>query len=166
MAPEAALACPRGFRKGHASSSVTPPTPRLVVGRGQCTVRSTFASSSTCSSTVYRRVKRRLGRTLMGLHCNRHLVSHRKSPPYKLSRAESSPGTERFRAYVQGPDCSCCNRQHNRGLLHKQTGGYEVRLSLCPPLEASVLVPPQRNSPEGKVHPRSLECDSRQAFQT
>ena len=67
---------------------------------------------------------------------------------------------------MQGPDCSCGNRQHNGGLLHKQTGRYEVRLSLCPPMEASVLVPAQRNSPEGKTHSRSLECDSGQAFQT
>ena len=49
--------------------------------------------------------------------------------------------------------------------INKQ-GGYEVRLSLCPPVEASVLVPLQRYSPEGKAHSRSLECDSGQAFQT
>ena len=67
---------------------------------------------------------------------------------------------------MQGPDCSYCNRQHNGGLLHKQTGWYEVRLSLCPPMEASVLVPSQVNNPEGKTHSRSLECDSGQAFQT
>ena len=30
----------------------------------------------------------------------------------------------------------------------------------------SLLVPSQGNSPEGKTHSRSLECDSRQAFQT
>ena len=33
-------------------------------------------------------------------------------------------------------------------------------------MEASFLVPPQRNSPEGKAHSRSLECDSGQALQT
>ena len=52
----------------------------------------------------------------------------------------------------------------NTSLLHKQRGRYEV--SLCPPMEASILVPSQRNSPEGKTHSRSLECDSGQAFQT
>ena len=31
---------------------------------------------------------------------------------------------------------------------------------------ASVLVPPQRNSPEGKAHSRSFKCDSGQAFLT
>ena len=33
-------------------------------------------------------------------------------------------------------------------------------------METSVLMPFQGNSPKGKVHHRSLECDSGQAFQT
>ena len=38
--------------------------------------------------------------------------------------------------------------------------------SLCPPLEASVLMPPQGNSEGNKTHPRSLECNGRQIVQT
>ena len=38
--------------------------------------------------------------------------------------------------------------------------------SLCPPLETSVLVQPQRDRSVGKAHTRPLECDSGQAFQT
>ena len=49
--------------------------------------------------------------------------------------------------------------------INKQ-GGYEVRLSLCPPVETSVLVPPQRHNLEGKAHSRSLERDSGQTVQT
>ena len=90
MALETSLACPRGSR-GHSGSPVTPSTPRLVVGRKQCTGGPTFAPSSTCSSAVYRRLKRRLGRTLRGLHCKRRLVSHRKSPSHKLLRTKGSP---------------------------------------------------------------------------
>ena len=165
VAIEEALAHPRSFRKGDPYSSVTPPTFRLVARRVQCAERSAVAPSSARSSAVYRRLKRRLGHTLRGLHCKRCLVVHRKSPSYKCSGTESSLGPAKFRASVQGPDCSCCNRQHNSGLLHKQTGGYEVRLSLCPPMETSVLVPSQRDSFEGKAHSRSLECDSGQAFQ-
>ena len=33
-------------------------------------------------------------------------------------------------------------------------------------MKTSILVPPQRNSPEGKTHSRSLQCDGGQAFQT
>ena len=112
----------------------------------------TFAPSSTCSSAVYRRLKRRLGRTLRGLHCKRRLVSHRKSPSHKLLRTKGSPpGPEELRASLQGPDCSCCDRQYNSGLQHQQVGRYEIRLSVCPPLEAPILVPSQGNCPEGKT---------------
>ena len=167
VALETSLARPRGSREDDTNSSVSPSRPRLVVGREQCIEGPTVTPTSTLSSAVYRRLKRRLGCTLRGLHCKRRLVNHRKLPPHKLSRTKSSPfGSKEFRASVQGPDCSFCNRQHNSGFLHKQSGRYEVRLSLCPPMEAYVLVPPQRNSPKGKTHLRSLECDSRQAFQT
>ena len=107
----------------------------------------------------------RLRRTLRRLHCKRRLVPPRRPPSYKFSRDESSPsGLTTVRASVQGSDCSCGNRQYHSGLLHKQTGGYEVRLSLCPPLETPVLVPSQRHNVKGKAHSGSLKCDSRQAF--
>ena len=167
MALEVTLACPRSFRKGHPRSSFTSPPPRLLVGRKQHTAGSTLALPSTRSSTVYRRFKRRLGRTLRALHCKRRLVSHRKSPPHQFFGVEGSPsGPNEFRASMQGPDCSCCKGQHNGSLLCKQTGQYEVRVSLCPPMETSVLVPPQGNNPEGTAHSRSLECDSGQTFLT
>ena len=134
VALEASLARPRGSREDHTNSSVSPSTPRLVVGREQCTERSTSTPPSARSAAVYRHLKRRLGRTLRGLHCKRRSVNHRKSPPHKLSRIKSSPsGPEELRVSVQGPDCSCGNKQHNGGLLHKQTGRYKVRLSLCVP---------------------------------
>ena len=66
---------------------------------------------------------------------------------------------------MQRPNCACGNRQHDSGFLHKQARGYEVRLSLCPPVEAPVLVPSQRNCSESKAHSRLLEGDSGQAFQ-
>ena len=78
----------------------------------------------------------------------------------------SLPGPQEFRASLQGPDCIDSNGQHDCGFLHQQGGRYEIRLSLSPPLETSVLVLPQRNSSEGSTHPRSLECNSRQAVQT
>ena len=145
----------------------TPQTKAGAHTRKQCTGGPTFAPSSTRSSAVYRRLKRRLGRTLRGLHCKRRLVSHRKSPSHKLLGTEGSPpGPEEIRASVQGHDCSCCDGQYNSGLLHQQAGRYEVRLSVCPPLEAPILVPSQGNCPEGKAYSRSLECDSGLAFQT
>ena len=53
VASEKTLSHPRSSREGYTDSSVTPPSSRLVAGRGQCTEGSTFAPSSACSSTVY-----------------------------------------------------------------------------------------------------------------
>ena len=127
----------------------------------------TSAPPSTFSSAVYRCLKRRLGHTLKGLHCKRRLVSFQKSPPHILSGVKgSTSGPKEFRASLQGPDCSYSEGQHDCSLIHKQTGRYEIRLSLCPPLETSVLVSPKRNNSQGSTHSGSVECDSRQAIQT
>ena len=167
MALETTLACPQSLGKGHSSSSFSSPPPRLVVGQKQHTAGPTVAPPSTHPSAVYRRLKQRLGRTLRGLHCKRRLVTPRKSPPHKFLRIKSSPsGPREFRASLQGPDCSSVNGQHNGSLLHKQTGRYEIRLSLCPPLETAVLVSPPGNKSKGSTHTRSVECDSGQTVQT
>ena len=89
------------------------------------------------------------------------------SPPHQLPGVKSSfPGPLEFRVSLQRPDCSDSNGQHNCSLLHQQRGRYEIRLSLCPPLETPVLVSPQRHSSEGTTHSGSVECDGRQAAQT
>ena len=164
VASEEKLACSGSPRKSDPGPSITPSSFGLVVRRNQCSERSTPAPPSAHRSTVYRRLKRRLGRTL---HCKRSLVYSGKSPSHKFPRTKSSSlGDTPVRASVQGSDCSCRNGQHDGGLVHKQAGGYEVRLSVCPPVETSVLVPPQRHNSEGKTHSRSLECDSGQAVQT
>ena len=64
MAPEKALACPRISGKGHSNSFISPCTSKVVVGPGQGALRSTLTPSSTRPSTVYRRLKRRLWRSL------------------------------------------------------------------------------------------------------
>ena len=66
---------------------------------------------------------------------------------------------------MQGPDCVSGDEQHHSCCLHKQGGRYEIRLSLCPPLETALLVQPQANSAEGQAHTRSSECDSGQDVQ-
>ena len=131
VASEEKLACPGNPRESDSSPSGTPPSFGLLVGRSQCSERSTPAPSSACHSTVYRRLKRRLGRTLRRLHCKRRLVSFGKSPSHKFSRTKGSPsGPAAVRTSLQESNCACCNGQHNSGLIHKQARGYEVRLSL------------------------------------
>ena len=55
------LARSGGIRKGYSSPSVTPQSSRLVARRDQCAERPTFTPSSARRSTLYRRLKRRLG---------------------------------------------------------------------------------------------------------
>ena len=74
-------------------------------------------------------------------------------------------GPQEFRASLQGSDCPSSHGQHNCGILHQQGRRYEIRLSLCPPMETSVVVPPQGNSPESQAHSGSPECDSGQTIQ-
>ena len=81
VALEATLARSGGSRKGHSIAPVSSSSPRLVVGREQCTAGSASASSAARSAVVYRCLKRRLGCSLRGLHCQRHLVRTRKLPP-------------------------------------------------------------------------------------
>ena len=164
VASKTALACAREPGKDYSNSSLSPSTPGLVARREQCSQGATFAPPATRPTDIYRRLKRRLGRTLRGIHSKRRLVGTRKSPPYQfLGTQGSSSGSQEFRAAVQGTDCPHSNRQHNCGLLHQQGGRYEIRFSLCPTLEAPILVSSQEDSSAGQTHPRSLECHSGQA---
>ena len=88
VAPEASLACAGTSGEGNSGSQVSPSSFGLVVGRQQCASGSTFAPSSTRSSSLYRRFKRRLGRSLRRIHCKRSLVSTRRKAPHKFSGAE------------------------------------------------------------------------------
>ena len=77
----------------------------------------------------------------------------------------SVSGPQEPRASLQGSDYISGDGQHNCDILHQQGGQYEIRFSVCPPLEASVVVPPQGNSLEGKTLSCLLECNSRQIVQ-
>ena len=130
MASQAALACTGGPGKSDSGSPVPSPACGLVVGRKECAARTAFTCPASRSTSFYRRLKRRLGRSLRRGYSKRRLVRTRKSPPYKLSRAESSlSGPQEFRVSLQGPGCSNSHRQHNCGFLHQQAGRYEIRLS-------------------------------------
>ena len=87
----------------------------------------------------------------MGLHCKRLVVRLRKSPLHQLSGIKSLLPLKSF--------------EH---LCRDQIAGgrYKIRLSLCPPLETSILVSPQMNSFEGSTHFGALECNSRPTVQT
>ena len=88
VALEKQLESTRVTGKGDTCSQVTPPSPKMVAGGKQCSSRSTITPSKTCSANLYRRIKRRVGRSLKRAHCKGNLVSSRKQVAHK------SPGTK------------------------------------------------------------------------
>ena len=81
---------PESLEKGHPSSQVTEPSLTMVAGGKQCAPRSTITPNETCSANLYRRIKRRVGRSLKLSHCKRVLVSTRKQAAYKFAGTKSS----------------------------------------------------------------------------
>ena len=84
VASKKTLACAREPGKDYSNSPLSSSTPGVVVGREQCAQGATFAPPSARPTDIYRRLKRRLGRTLRGIHSKRRLVGARKSPLYQL----------------------------------------------------------------------------------
>ena len=64
VALEKQLEGPRITGKGDTGSQVPPPPSKVVAGGKQCATRSTITPSKICSADLYRRIKRRVGRSL------------------------------------------------------------------------------------------------------
>ena len=89
VASEATLACPREFGKSYSNPPLCPPTSRLVARGGQYSQGSALAPPSTRAADIYRRLKRRLGRTLSGVHGKRRLVRTRKPSPHQFHQLKA-----------------------------------------------------------------------------
>ena len=66
---------PRVTGKGDPGPQVPPPPSKVVAGGKQCASRSTITPSKTCSADLYRRIKRRVGRSLGRPHCQALLMA-------------------------------------------------------------------------------------------
>ena len=89
VALEEQLESTRITRKGYTRSQVAPPPLKVVAGGRQCSSRSTITPTKTCSADIYRRIKRRVGRSLKRTHCKGNLVSSRKQVAHKPLGAKS-----------------------------------------------------------------------------
>ena len=167
VAPQKQLENPRNFGEDHPHSKITPPTSEMVAGGRQCYHRSTLTPSGTCSANLYRRIKRRLGRSHKQAYGKGKLVTPRKQTAHKLPRVEGSStsikGVPRS-LHKQGGSHSY--RQHYCGSLHKQGRGNEVGPPVCPIMEDTDLVYQKSSNPQSSTYPRSSECHSRQTIQT
>ena len=54
---------PESAGEDYPHSKITPPTSRVVAGGKKCYHRSALTPSSTCAADLYRRIKRRVGRS-------------------------------------------------------------------------------------------------------
>ena len=153
-------------REGYPSTQVPAPPLAMVARRKQCALWSAITPSKTCSANFYRRIKRRVGRSLRRIHCKRVLVSARKQTSHKLPGTKSSFSS--FKAVpgsLHRQDSSSSNRQHYGSGLHKQGRKHEVGPLVCPTMENLDLVHPETSYSESPTHSRPSKCNSGQAFQ-
>ena len=78
VASQKQLESTRVFRKSNSNSQVPAPSLTMVPRRRQCSHRPTITPNKTCSTNIYRRIKRRVGRSLKRTHCKRVLVTASK----------------------------------------------------------------------------------------
>ena len=110
--------------------------------------------------TLYRRLKRRLGRSLRSKIYQGSVVRPGKKATHKRSRIEGGlPGP--FQGPVPEPNCASCNAQLNSGSLHKQTRRNSLSRGVCSPVEDHDLVPSLSHNLESQTHSRVSECDGR-----
>ena len=153
--------------KDHPHSKITPPTSSMVAGVKQCYYRSTITPSKTCSANLYRRIKRRVGRSLKRAHSKGKLVAPRKQTAHKLPRVKGSlSGLKRVSGPLYQQHSPHSYRQHYSGCLHKQGRGNEVGPLVCPTVENTDLVYQELRNSQSSSHRRPYKRDSRQAIQT
>ena len=140
--------------------------PHLQWWLKECPHRSTITPHTTCSASLYRRIKRRVGRSLKRVHCQRNLVPTGKQIAYKLSGTKSGVSSfKRVPKPMRGQNGSHSNRQHHGSVLHQQGRRHEVGPTVCPTLENLDLVHQETSDSKGPTHPKSFKCSGRQAIQ-
>ena len=166
MAPQAALENTRVTRKSDPNSQILVPSFAMVATGRQCSHRPTITPNKTCSANLYRRIKRRVGRSLKRLHCQRDLVTARKQVAYKLFGTQGSVSClERVPKPLCKQDSTCGNRQHHSDVVYKQGRRHEVGHTLCPSMENLDLVHQTSSDSKSPTYPRAAECGSREAIQ-
>ena len=121
----------------------------------------------TCSANLYRRIKRRVGRSLKRTHCKRFVVPTGKQPTHKLPGTKSSAlSTEGIPGSMLRTDSTGGNRQHYSSVVHQQGGRNEVGPTLCFTMENVDMVHQTSGHSQSPTYTRQAERGSRQAIST
>ena len=140
--------------------------PRLVAKSLQCDERCRPSSQRPQYPTLYRRLKRRLGRSLRPKFYQGSVVRSGKKASHKCPRIEGGlPGPSRLQGPVPESNSVGCDGQLNSGSLHQQTRRNTLGRDVCSPVEDHDLVPSLSHNIESQAHSRVPECDGRPAIQ-
>ena len=166
MASQEQLENTRVPGKSDPYSQLSAPSSTMVAQGRKCPYRPTITPNKTCTANLYRRIKRRVGRSLKRTHCKGFMVPARKQAAHKLSGIKSSlSSSKRVPRSMYRPDCLGGNRQHHCGVLHKQGRRHEVGPTVCPTVENPDLVYQKTGNSQSSTHPGPTECGSRPAIQ-
>ena len=140
--------------------------PRLVAKPLKCDERRRPSSQGPQYPTLYRRLKRRLGRSLRSKFYKRAVVRGGKKATHKCPGIEGGlPGPSRLQGPVPESNSVSCDGQLNSGSLHQQAGGNSLSRDVRSPVENYDLVPSLRYNIESQAHSRVSECDGRPPIQ-
>ena len=141
-------------------------TPRMVAESHKHDERCRPSSQRPQFPTLYRHLKRRLGRSLKANLCKRSVVRQGKKATHKCSRAEGGfSGPSKVQGPVPKPNSVGCYRQLNSSSLHKQTRRNPLGGDVHSPVEDHELVPSLPDNIKSQTHSRVSECDGRSSVQ-
>ena len=137
-------------------------TPRLVAESCIRDDRRRPLSQRPQYPTLYRRLKRRLGRSLRPKFYPRSVVRTGKKATHKWPRIEGGlTGPSSVQGPVSEPNSSSCHGQLNSGSLHKQTRRNSLSGDVCAPVEDHDMMPSLSHNIESQTHSRLFQCDGR-----
>ena len=141
-------------------------SPRLVAKSRKRDERCRPSSQRPQYPTLYRCLKRRLGRSLRPKLYKGSVVRSGKKATHKCPRIEGGlPGPSRLQGPVPEPNSVSCHRQLNSGSLHQQTRRNSLSRDVYSPVEDHDLVPSLPHNIESQAHSRVPECDGQPTVQ-
>ena len=141
-------------------------TPRVEAESHKCDERCRPSSQRPQYPTLYRCLKRRLGRSLRASLYKGSVVRQGKKATHKCSRAEVSfSSSSKVQGPVSKPNSVGCYGQLNSSSLHKQTRRNPLGGDVRSPMENHDLVQSLLDNLKGQTHSRVSECDARPSVQ-
>ena len=129
-------------------------------------MKGTYLHPKHHSIQIYRRLKRRLGRSLRASLYERSVVRQGKKATHKCSRVEGGiSGPQKVQEPVTKPSSVGCYRQLNNSSRHKQTRRNQLGSDVCTPVENHDLMPSLPDNSKSQAHSKLPECDGRPSVQ-